>query len=93
MHCDVIRLVALDLVSRFIFGCMNLVAFKLNLGRYYIGNRAADMTGLRIPTDVIANREVLHKSLSLLTDLSFQDTGMHPHTWQVRNTDHSAHGF
>lgn len=56
MHCDVIRLVALDLVSRFIFGCMNLVAFELNLGRYYIGNRAADMTGLRIPTDVIANR-------------------------------------
>lgn len=63
MHCDVIRLVAFDLVVRFILGCMNLVAFELNLGRYDVCNRAADVTGLRIPTNVIANLELLRSLL------------------------------
>src|ERR1022692_4907896 len=39
--------------------CMDLVAFELDLGRDHLCDRAADMTGLRIPTDVISHFETL----------------------------------
>jgi hypothetical protein len=64
VHCDVIRFVAFDLVLRFIVACMNLVPFELDLGRYHLCNRAADAPGFRVPTHVIANREVLRGLLS-----------------------------
>ena len=64
MHRNVIRFVALDLVLRFILTCMNLIPFELNLGGYHLRNLAADVTGFRVPTNVIANLEVLRSLLS-----------------------------
>ena len=59
VYCHVIRFVALDLVLRLILACMNLVPFELNLRRYCVFTRAADVLGLRIPTNVIADYKVL----------------------------------
>jgi len=64
MHRNVVRFVALDLVLRFILACVNLIPFELNLGGDHLCNLAADVTGFRVPTDVIANLEVLRSLLS-----------------------------
>lgn len=53
VHRDVIGLIALDLVLRFIVRGMNRITLELNLGCDYFNNLAADAAGFRIPTDVI----------------------------------------
>jgi len=61
VHRYVIRLVALNFVLRIIFACVNFVALELNLGGNHPYDRAADVTGLRIPTDVIAHFETFRR--------------------------------
>lgn len=57
VHRYVIRLVALNFVLRLIPACVNLVALELDLGGNHPYDHAANVTGLRIPTDVIAHFE------------------------------------
>ena len=55
VHRYVIRLVALNFVLRITLACVNFLAFELDLGGNHPYDRAADVTCLRIPTDLIAH--------------------------------------
>jgi hypothetical protein len=57
MHRDVIGLIALDLVLRFILAGMNRVTFKRDSGRDDSGDPAAHPTGFRVPAHVISPPE------------------------------------
>jgi hypothetical protein len=57
MHRDVIGIIALDLVLRFILAGMNRVAFERDPGRDDSGNPAADPPGFRVPAHVISPLE------------------------------------
>jgi hypothetical protein len=57
MHRDMIGLVALDLVLRFILAGMNCVAFKRDVARDDPGDPAADPSGFRVPAHVISPPE------------------------------------
>jgi hypothetical protein len=50
VHCNVIRLVALDLVLRFVVTCMNLVAFELDLGRFEACTERIGFSVIRVIT-------------------------------------------
>lgn len=63
MHSNVVRLVTLDLVLRFIGASMNGVPLELNRNRMYFDNRTADAAGFRVPTHVVTltERSLLHR--------------------------------
>jgi hypothetical protein len=66
MHRDVIGLIALDLVLRFILAGMNRVAFKPDLSRDDSGNPATDPPGFRVPAHVVSLPEALLRHSILL---------------------------
>jgi len=57
VHCDVIRLVALDLILWFVVASVNRVSLKLDRGGDHSNDRTVDAAGLRIPTHVVALAE------------------------------------
>jgi hypothetical protein len=54
MHGDMIRLVAFDFILRLIFSGMMSVALVIRVLRMDLDNPATDVTGLGVPSDVIA---------------------------------------
>ena len=57
MHCDMISLVALDLILRIIFAGVVRVPLVVEIFRMHLDDLAADVPGLRVPGDVIADFE------------------------------------
>lgn len=54
MHCDMVRLVALDLILRIILAGVVRVPLVVEVFRMHLDDLAADVPGLRVPGDVIA---------------------------------------
>lgn len=59
MHCNMVSLIALDLILRIIFAGMMRVPLVVEIFRMHLDDPAADVPGLRIPGDVIAELEFL----------------------------------
>lgn len=66
MHCDVIRLIALDLILRSIRGRVMDVALVVHVPCMHPHDMAADPTSLGIPGYMIADLECLGHELMIL---------------------------
>jgi hypothetical protein len=73
MHCDMLRLAALDFILRILRTGVMGVSFVIDIFRVHFDDRAADMSGLRVPRHVITGFESLRhyglqsRHLSLLS--------------------------
>jgi hypothetical protein len=66
VHGDVLGLIALDLVLRFILGGVARMPLVLGVARVKLDNSASDVPSLRIPSDVIADlKSVRHNGSPL----------------------------
>lgn len=59
MDCNVVSLVALDLILRIILAGAVSMPLVVEIFRMHLDDPAADVPGLRIPGDVIADFEFL----------------------------------
>ncbi len=55
MCCDMVSLVAFDLILRIIFTGVVRVPFVVEILRMHLDDRAADVPGLRVPGDVVTD--------------------------------------
>lgn len=57
MHCDMVSLVALDLILRIFLAGVVRVSLVVEIFCMHLGDLATDVPGLRVPGDMIADFE------------------------------------